>query len=167
MNAKPVSASRTMMTDLVLSSDANVYGTIFGGKVMAYVDKIASITAMRHCRMPVVTASTDSFNFLAPIHVGEAISVEAFVAWTHNTSMEIFCRIECEDLMTGQRKETGTSYLTFVALGSDGKPALVPPVEPETDEEKWHFETASLRRKQRLAARQDHRQQRQTRQSET
>jgi acyl-CoA hydrolase len=146
----PVSQSRTRMTDLVLPPDANAYGTIFGGRVMEYVDRIASITAMRHCRLPVVTASTDSFAFLAPIHVGEAIELEAFVTWTHRTSIEIYCCIHSEDLMTGQRRLTATSYLTFVALGEDGKPALVPPVIPETDEERWHHDSAPARREARL-----------------
>jgi len=147
---KPTSASRTHMTDLVLPPDTNTHGTIFGGRVMAYVDKIASIVAMRHCRLPVVTASSDSLDFLAPIHAGEAIRLEAFVTWTHKTSMEIFCRIESEDLLTGECRLTGTSYLTFVAIGADGRPAIVPLVSPETDEERWHFETAPERREMRL-----------------
>ena len=155
MEAKRVSDSRTQLTDLILPPDTNTHGTVFGGRVMAYVDKIASITAMRHCRMPVVTASSDSLDFLAPIHEGEAICLEASVTWTHKTSMEIFCRIESEDLLTGERQLTGTSYLTFVGLGPDGKPALVPPVMPETDEEKWRFETAPTRREMRLLRRQE------------
>lgn len=152
---KPASASRTQMTDLVLPPDTNTYGTIFGGRVMAYVDKIASITAMRHCRMPVVTASSDSFDFLAPIHEGEAIRLEAFVTWTHKTSMEIFCRIESENLLTGECRLTGTSYLTFVALDDEGHPAEVPSVIPETDEDRWHFDTAPGRRETRLSRRQE------------
>lgn len=141
------------MTDLVLPPDTNTHGTIFGGRVMAYVDKIASIVAMRHCRLPVVTASSDSLDFLAPIHAGEAIRLEAFVTWTHKTSMEIFCQIESENLLTGERRLTGTSYLTFVALDAAGRPALVPPVIPETQDEKWHYETAPARRELRLARR--------------
>ncbi|MFX4302068.1 acyl-CoA thioesterase [Alicyclobacillus tolerans] len=140
------------MTDLVLPPDTNNYGTIFGGRVMAYVDKIASIATMRHARMPVVTASSDSLDFLEPIKAGEAIRLEAFVTYTHKTSMEVFVRIESENLMTGQVKQTGASYLTFVALGPDGRPAPVPGVIPETEEEKWHYQTAPARfeyRKQR------------------
>ncbi|MCY0887181.1 MAG: acyl-CoA thioesterase [Alicyclobacillaceae bacterium] len=152
MNGKPTSASRTVMTDLVLPPDTNNYGTIFGGKVMEYVDKIASIATMRHSRMPVVTASSDSLDFLQPIKVGEAIRLEAFVTYTHRTSMEVFVKIESENLLTGEVKLTGTSYLTFVALGTDGKPTIVPPVIPETEEERWHYQTAPERfeyRKQR------------------
>lgn len=153
VDMKTAGESRTHMTDLVLPPDTNTHGTIFGGRVMAYVDKIASIVAMRHCRLPVVTASSDSLDFLAPIRAGEAIRLEAFVTWTHKTSMEIFCRIESENLLTGERQLTGTSYLTFVALGVDGKPTLVPTVIPETDEERWHFESAPGRREMRLRRR--------------
>ncbi|GMA49068.1 acyl-CoA thioesterase [Alicyclobacillus contaminans] len=150
--AKPARLSRTIMTDLVLPPDANNHGTIFGGNVMAYIDKIASITSMRHARMPVVTASSDSLDFLRPVTIGEALCLEAFVTWTHHTSMEVYVKVESENLMTGERNLTATSYLTFVALGPDGKPAPVPPVLPETDEEKWHYDTAPARyamRKQR------------------
>ncbi|MCL6444577.1 MAG: acyl-CoA thioesterase [Alicyclobacillus sp.] len=145
MNAKPARESRTIMTDLVLPSDTNHYGTIFGGNVMAYVDKAASIAAMRHARMPVVTASSDSFDFLKPIKCGEAIRVEAFVTRTFHTSMEIFVKVESEDLMTGEVNLTATSYLTFVALGENGRPREVPAVIPETEEERWHFDTAPTR----------------------
>lgn len=133
------------MTDIVLPSDTNTYGTIFGGRVMAYVDKLASIASMRHARKPVVTASSDSLDFLGPVTVGEAIRLEGFVTWTHNTSMEVYVKIESENLMTGEVQLTATSYLTFVALGPDGHPIGVPPVIPETDAERWHYETAPRR----------------------
>lgn len=133
------------MTDLVLPPDTNNHGTIFGGRVMAYIDKIASIACMRHARMPVVTASSDNVDFLVPVRSGEAIRLEAFVTWTHKTSMEVFVQVESEDLMTGEVKLTATSYLTFVALGPDGRPTLVPAVIPGTREERWHHKTAPER----------------------
>ncbi|QQE81243.1 acyl-CoA thioesterase [Alicyclobacillus sp. SO9] len=133
------------MTDIVLPSDTNTYGTIFGGRVMAYVDKLASIASMRHARKPVVTASSDSLDFLGPVTVGEAIRLEGFVTWTHHTSMEVYVKIEAENLMTGEVNLTAASYLTFVALGPDGRPDIVPPVIPETDAERWHYDTASRR----------------------
>lgn len=142
---KTTSESRTVMTDLVLPPDTNTHGTIFGGQVMSYIDKIASIVAMRHCRKPVVTASFDSMDFLAPVKQGEAISLVSFVTWTRRTSMEIFVKIQSENLMTGEKKLTGTSYLTFVALDADGKPSEVPPIIPETEEEMMHYKTAQER----------------------
>ena len=109
---------------------------------MAYIDKVASITAMRHCRRQVVTASSDSLDFLSPIHTGEAILLEGYVSWTHNTSMEIYVKVEAENLLTGERRLTSQAYLTFVALDEHGKPATVPPVLPETEEERWNYKTA-------------------------
>jgi acyl-CoA hydrolase len=141
------------MTDLVLPPDTNNYGTIFGGNVMRYIDKIASIACMRHARRPVVTASSDSLDFLEPVHAGEAICLEAYVTWTHKTSMEVLIKIESENLMTGEVKLTATSYMTFVALGINGRPIAVPIVVPETAEERREFESAP----QRFALRQDRR----------
>jgi acyl-CoA hydrolase len=152
MEGKPPRLSKTIMTDLVLPPDTNNHGTIFGGNVMAYIDKIASIASMRHARRPVVTASSDSLDFLEPVKAGEAIRLEASVTWTHKTSMEVFVKVESENLMTGEVKLTATSYLTFVALGSDGRPTHVPPVIPETDEEQRQYESGPTRyelRKQR------------------
>jgi acyl-CoA hydrolase len=145
MEPKTTSESRTVMTDIVLPPDTNNHGTIFGGQVMSYIDKIASITAMRHCRYHVVTASFDSMDFLAPIKLGEVIQLTAHVTWTKRTSMEIFVKIQSENLLTGKKKLTGTSYLTFVALDETGVPVAVPPIIPETEEEKRHYESAPER----------------------
>ncbi|GED13419.1 acyl-CoA thioesterase [Aneurinibacillus migulanus] len=145
MNGKKTSESRTTMTDIVLPPDTNYHGTIFGGNVMAYIDKVASITAMRHCRRQVVTASSDSLDFLAPIRTGEAICLEGYVSWTHHTSMEVYVKVEAENLLTGERRLTSQAYLTFVALDENDKPTPVPPVLPETEEERWNYKTASER----------------------
>lgn len=142
MEKKKAGESRTVLTNLVLPPDTNTHGTIFGGNVMAYMDKIASIAAMRHCRKLVVTASSDSLDFLSPIRNGEAIYLEAFVTWTHNTSMEVYVKVEAENLLTAERRLTSTAYLTFVALDEQGKPTKVPQVEPETEEEKYHYQHA-------------------------
>lgn len=150
--ARPISASRSIMTEMILPADMNHYGTMFGGQVMRYIDKIAAIASMRHARKKVVTASSDSLDFLAPVKLGEAIELEAYVTWTSRSSMEVYVRVESEDLLTGHRTLTATSYLTFVALGEDGRPCKVPPVIPETDEERYQHEAAPARyaaRKQR------------------
>jgi acyl-CoA hydrolase len=145
LQPKSISESRTLLTDLVFPPDTNHHHTIFGGKVMAYVDKIACIAAMRHCRKPVVTVSSDSFDFLAPIKTGEAIHLEAYVTWTHRTSMEVFVKVEAENLLTGEKRLTARAYLTFIALDENGKPTPVPPVIPETEEEKKHHAHAEER----------------------
>ena len=104
MEAKKVSESRTIKAMLVLPPDSNALGTMFGGKVMSYIDDIASISASRHARQQVVTASTDSVDFLYPINVGFMICLESFVTWTHNTSMEIYVNIISENLKTGEQR---------------------------------------------------------------
>ena len=152
MKAKPVIESKAVKSAVVLPPDTNNLGTVFGGKVMSYIDDIAALSAMRHARMTVVTASTDSVDFLHPIKSDQAICLEAFVTWTHNTSMEVFVKVVGEDLMTGERTVCATSFLTFVALDSHGKPHPVPPVIPGTAFEKKLFDTAperSVLRKER------------------
>ncbi|MFS0765932.1 MULTISPECIES: acyl-CoA thioesterase [Peribacillus] len=143
--AHPIQQSRTFLTDLVFPPDTNHHNTIFGGKVMAYVDKIACISAMRHCRKPVVTASSDSFDFLAPIKTGDAINLEAYVTCAHRTSMEVFVKVERENLLTGEKQLTARAFLTMLAIDEDGKPTNVPQVIPETEEEKQQYVQAQAR----------------------
>lgn len=145
MEAKAASLSRTTMSDIIFPSDTNYHGTMFGGVVMRYIDKIATIASMRHSRRGVVTASSDSLDFLAPVRVGEAILLEAFVSWTHRSSMEVYVKVESENLFTGERKTTATSFLTFVALDDEGKPTPVPAVIPETEEERKLYTSAQER----------------------
>jgi len=144
-SAKPARMSRSVVSDIIFPSDTNYHGTMFGGVVMQYIDKIATIASMRHSRRGVVTASSDSLDFLAPVKVGEAILLEAFVSWTHRSSMEVYVKVESENLFTGERKTTATSFLTFVALDEHGKPTPVPGVLPETDEEKRLYDSAKER----------------------
>ena len=125
---------------------------MFGGKVTEYIDDVAGISATRHARKPVVTASMDSVDFLYPIRRGQSICLEAFVSWAHKTSMEVFVKVLAEDLLTGERNVCATSFLTFVAVDREGKPQEVPPLIPETEVEKGLFEGAAERaavRKQR------------------
>ncbi len=149
METKTVNGSRAVKSAIVLPPDTNNLGTIFGGKVMAYIDDIAALSAIRHARLPVVTASTDSVDFLHPIKSDQSVCLESFVTWTHNTSMEVFVKVVGENLMTGERIVCATSFLTFVALDNQGKPNPVPPIIPETEFEKKLFKTAPERAKLR------------------
>lgn len=137
MQAKSTRESRAVKAAIVLAPDANHHGTMFGGKVMAYIDDIAALCATRHARMPVVTASTDSVDFLHPIQIGQSVCLEAFVTWTHKTSIEVFVKVVAENLLTGERNVCATAFLTFVAVDSDGRPQPVPPVLPETELEQF------------------------------
>jgi acyl-CoA hydrolase len=148
---KPVPAerSRTVKTSLVLPPDTNQHGTIFGGKVLAYIDEVAAIAAMRHSQKPIVTASFDSVDFLSPVKEGDTINIEAFVTWTGRTSMEVFAKVTSEKFPSGEERLTATSFVTMVALDENGKPAPVPPVEPHTEEERELYQTAPERQKRR------------------
>lgn len=147
--------SVTIKTSHVFPPDANHLGTLFGGKLMSYIDDVASIAALKFARNLVVTASTDSVDFIKPIRVGDAVTLEAMVTWTGHSSMEVFVKIMAEHLLTGERAVAALSFLTFVALDENGKPTAVPQVVPETDEERWLNETASTRAAHRKVRKQE------------
>ncbi|GGA34934.1 acyl-CoA thioesterase [Kroppenstedtia guangzhouensis] len=149
MNPVPTERSRTIKTSLVLPPDTNHLGTIFGGTVLAYLDEVAAIAAMRHSGEAVVTASFDSVDFLTPVKEGDIMIVEAFVTWTGRTSMEVYAKVSSEKFPKGERRLTATSFITMVAVDEHGKPKPVPPVQPQTEEEKQLFETAPERQKLR------------------
>jgi acyl-CoA hydrolase len=147
---KPVSASRTEMTEVVLPQDANVFGNILGGRVMHLVDIAAAITAHRHCRSMAVTASVDHIDFRNPIRVGEVITLKASLNRAFHTSMEIGVKVFSEDILSGEKKHTTSAYVTFVALDQEHRPKPVPPVICETPEDRRRYREALVRRKYRL-----------------
>lgn len=151
---RPARKSRCEMTEIVLPGDANALGTIFGGKVMQWVDIAASVAAMRHAGRQVVTASIDALHFLGPVRVGEVVVLTAQVNEAFGTSLEVGVQVEAEDpRRPGVRRDTTKAYLTFVALGDDGRPAPVPPLLPETEEERQRQAEARARRQARQAQR--------------
>ena len=129
--------SKVVKTSHVFPEDTNNHNTMFGGKLMRDIDDVASISAARHCRCECVTASTDSVDFLEPIRKTDSVCLESHVTSTGRSSMEIFVKVIAEDLRTGERRISATSFLTFVGLEDDGTPAKVPGVTPETEEEKY------------------------------
>ncbi len=151
--SKLVSSSQVVMTQLVLPSHTNALGTIFGGTVMSWIDIAAAISAQRHCNHDVVTASIDQLNFIAPIKQGWVVNLKASVNFVSRTSMEVGVRVEAENPKTSELFHTASAYLTFVALGSDGKPTEVPSLILQTEVERSRFYAAEKRRAQRLANR--------------
>ena len=145
MEHKFCSESRVFQTNRVLPPHTNNHKTLFGGKLMASIDEIASISASKHCRTECVTASMDSVDFLHSIRPTDAVHLESFVTYTGTSSMEIFVKVTSEHLITGETKVAATSFLTFVSLDQSGKPQKVPKVIPESDEEKYLFDTAEER----------------------
>lgn len=148
---KPVRESRVETTEAVLPGHTNQLGTIFGGQLMSWIDIAGSISAARHARGVCVTASIDALHFVAPVRLGHHVCIRASVNWAGRTSMEVGARLESEDPRTGTRTLVAKSYMTFVAIDDRGKPRRVPPVLPETADEKRRFRAADMRRASRLA----------------
>ena len=107
-------------------SDANPAENVFGGEILKHIDMVAGIVAQRHSQSNAVTVSMDSVNFLKPVFVGNVLKLDARINYVHNSSMEIEVKAEAEDIVTGIKTTTGTAFVTFVALGANGKPMHVP-----------------------------------------
>ena len=146
---KPASASRVEVNHLVMPGDANGHGTAFGGVIMQWTDLAAGMSAMRHTRLPVVTAAIDQLSFLAPVRIGHQVQLVAQVNAVFATSLEVGVEVVAEDPLTGERQKCCDAYLTFVALGPDGNPTPPPPVLTETDDERRREREAQLRREAR------------------
>ncbi len=152
---KRPSDSAVTMTQLVMPADTNHFSTIFGGKVMSWMDIAAAISAARHARKPVVTAAVDALHFLHPIHLGDHVEIKAMVNFVSRTSMEIGIRITAQNPIAGDPVHTCSAYFTFVALDEKGRPLVIDQVYPETPDEVRRFEEGKLRylARRELAAR--------------
>lgn len=139
--------SLTIMTDLVLPGETNPLDNLFGGDLLARMDRASSIAARRHCNRIVVTATVNHVVFSKAVPVGSVLSIEAKVSRAFNTSMEIFVDVWMEDRESGQRTKVNEGIYTFVAVDRTGAPIKVPELIPQTDLEKERFDGA-LRRKQ-------------------
>jgi acyl-CoA hydrolase len=139
------------MTQMILPSDANPLNAAFGGKVMEWIDVCAGISAQRHCRQVVVTASMDDLHFHVPIRVGWIVTLRARVVAAFRTSMEVGVTVTAEDPISGERDLATSALLTFVALGRDGRKIRVPPLKLETENDRLAAMEAEERRRQRLA----------------
>lgn len=148
--------TKTTQTRLVLPPDTNHLNTIFGGKVLSYIDEIAALTAMKHAKSAVVTASIDSVDFLSSAKVGDSLTLEAFVSYTGTSSMEVYVKVTAHDIIKNTERLTTESFLTMVAVNEQGKPIPVPSVYPVGEAEERLYNTAPSRkenRKQRLPIR--------------
>lgn len=154
LHGKPVSASRSEMTEIVLPAQTNPLGKLLGGQVMHWVDMVAALAAHRHSNSYVVTASVDYIDFRNPINLGEIVTLTSQVNRVFRTSMEVGVEVYSESVMRGEKKHTTTAYVTFVALDETTRePKPVVPLIVKTAEEKRRFEEAALRREVRLALR--------------
>jgi len=153
MDGKKVCESTVTMAQIMIPEHANPAGNVHGGMVVKIIDEAAAVVAARHSRSNVVTASIDRIDFHHPIFVGDLLFFKASLNLVGRTSMEIGVRVEAENLMTGQVRHAASAYLTFVAIDKQGKPAPVPPLVLETEEDRRRNCEAKARRDVRLAER--------------
>jgi len=147
---KPISASRVTLSQLMHPEHANLLGNVHGGWIMKLVDEAGALACMRHAQKKVVTVAIDSMTFREPIRIGDLVILRAEVAYTGRTSMEAAVHVIAEDPISGEQTHTNTAYLVYVALDDEGKPAPVPPLLAETDEEKIKMTDALERQERRL-----------------
>jgi len=148
---RTVAETATTLSQIILPSQTNPAGTAHGGELLKMMDNSAGACATKHSRAIVVTAGIDNINFHAPVFMGNLASCHANVTYVSNHSMEIAVSIDAEDLMQGTKQCCMTAYFTFVALGPDMKPALVPPLILENEVEKQEYEAGKVRVQQRKA----------------
>ena len=150
----PMCQSLAIQENIVLPGDTNAHDTMFGGLLMKHIDETAAISARRHCRGSVVTASNDGVHFHRPILRNDIVRLESYVCSVGRSSMETFVKIVTEDCTCdANRQVAAISFLTFVGLDENGKPTEVPLVLPESEEEKLVFDERQVRKETRLRKR--------------
>jgi acyl-CoA hydrolase len=149
IEARPVRDSQSEMSEFVLPNDANVLGALLGGRLMHWIDMAGALAAHRHARTYVVTASMDHVDFLVPVHVGSLVILRSSVNRVFRTSMEVGVKVWVEKLNQKEREHVASAHLTFVAVDGKGGRIVVPPVIPETEEERQRYEDAGRRRELR------------------
>ena len=150
LQAKPVSASRITISQLMHPEHANLLGNVHGGWIMKLVDEAGALACMRHAQKKVVTVAIDSMTFRQPIRIGDLIILNAEVTYVGRTSLEAEVHVLAENPITGERTHTNTAYLVYVALDDEGRPTAVPPLRLETESEKQKAGEASERQQRRL-----------------
>ncbi|HYE95390.1 MAG TPA: acyl-CoA thioesterase [Rubricoccaceae bacterium] len=150
MKPKTPTQSRCRMNELVLPNDTNTLGNLMGGRLLHFMDICAAIAAQRHSNRVCVTASVDNVDFQSAIKLGEVVVMEAVVNRAFTTSMETEINVWAENTTTGERRKCNRALYTFVAVDQNGRPIPVPPIQPETDEERERYEGAARRRELRL-----------------
>jgi acyl-CoA hydrolase len=150
---RPPSASAVTISQLMEVTDANIAGNVHGGAIMRLVDTAAALAAIKHSGGLCVTVSIDEMSFIAPVHIGDVVTILAMVNDVGTTSLECGVRVDAENPVTGERVHASSAYLVFVAIDDFGSPRPVPPIAPETDDDRRRQREAQLRRKARTAHR--------------
>ncbi len=153
LTPKPVSESQSEMIEFVLPNDANPLGALLGGRLMHWIDMAGALAAHRHARSYIVTASIDHMDFWVPVRVGDMVVLRSSVNRVFHTSMEVGVKAWVENYLHNTKQLVSSAYLTFVAVDGAGHHLRVPPITPQTDEEKRRYEDAGRRRELRQAHR--------------
>lgn len=153
LTPKPIRASRISIAQMMQPEHANNLGNVHGGWIMKLVDEAGALACMRHAQRRVVTVAIDSMNFRHPIKTSDLVILNAEVSYTGSSSMEAEVQVIAENPITGQRWQTNTAYLVYVALDDDGKPTSIPPIAAETIDEERKMAEAKERQKRRLEQR--------------
>jgi len=148
---KTPKSSRMELCQLMQPEHGNVLGNVHGGLIMKMVDEAGAIAAMRHAQRPVVTVAIDSMTFREPVRLGELLMCDARVTYVGRTSIEVSVRVTAENPITSAQTHTNSAHLVYVAIGDDGRPAQVPALELETDEDRRAHAEGELRQRERLA----------------
>ena len=151
LTPRPVKDSQSEMVEIVLTNDANPLGNLLGGRLMHLIDMAGALAAHRHSRSYVVTASMDHLDFLAPVHVGDLLILRSSVNRAFHTSVEVGVKCWVENYIAASKRHVSSAYLTFVAVDQKGTHLPVPPVVPETEEQKRRYQDAGRRREHRKA----------------
>lgn len=157
LEPKPTSAARTSLSRIMTLHDTNLHGNVHGGVILHLVDELGGAVAARHSGGRAVTASMDEFQFLVPVHVGDLVMSYAQVNWAGRTSLEVGVRVEAErwDEAGQEPRHVASAYVVYVALDEQGQPRAVPPVVPETPQERRRAQEAEIRRAARLTRREE------------
>ncbi len=146
---RTVAESQSERSEIIFPADANALGNLFGGRLMQYIDLVGAMAASRHARAFTVTASMDHLDFVAPVKVGDLLILKASVNRAFRTSMEVGVKAMVEDVREGRFRHVSSAYLTYVAVGMDGKSLVVPQLICETEHQRRRFEDAGRRRELR------------------
>ncbi len=150
MKNKTVKDSESEVNRLVLPEDTNIFGALYGGRLVEWMDNLASITAFKHARKKVVTGSIDNLFFLSPINLGYIVTIHTFVTYVTRATMEVEINVQTENVETGEKKITTKAYFTYVAIDENGKAAEIPGLLLQTPEEEKRFMEGYTRSRNRL-----------------
>ncbi len=153
MQGKTIEDSSVIIAQVMTPQEVNVAGNVHGGVIMKLIDTAAGVVAYRHARGNVVTASIDHLDFHHPVFVGDFVTLKASLNLVGRTSMEVGVHVESENLLSGEARHTASAYLTYVALGTDRRPMVLPPLILKTDDEVRRNHEAQVRREIRLRER--------------